>query len=117
MTLFAKSIAAGVFCICAGCATSPAWFEPSSSPVPQNGYTVCGSEVYGTSEQFWVLGLGGSASGSEQSRALREAMGKAPGADALVNMAIDVNKLFIPPFFMRMTTRVTGIPVKFNPAK
>ena len=112
-----RLLAFGVLAACSGCATYPVWFEPSSSPVPQSGYTVCGSEVFGTCEQYWVFGLGGSASGSDQSRALREAMGKAPGADAIINMAVDVNKFVFPPFFMRTTTRVTGIPVKFNPVK
>ncbi len=102
----------------AGCTTTPVWFEPSSAPVPPEGYTIHGLEVSGASSQIWVFGLGGNASDSGQRRAYRDAMAQAPGADALVSMCIDQSSVCVFPFFMQVTTRVTGTPVKFNtPAK
>ena len=98
----------------AGCTTAPVWFEPSSAPVPPEGYTIHGLEVSGASSQIWVFGIGGNSSDSNQRRAYRDAMAQAPGADALVSMCIDQSSVCIFPFFMQVTTRVTGTPVKFN---
>ncbi|MBE6381991.1 MAG: hypothetical protein E7049_03130 [Lentisphaerae bacterium] len=104
---------ASLFAAC-GCATSPVAFKPSSVPVPPQGYTVSGSDVTGSSDQIWVLGLGGSL-GIQQHRAYKSAMGMASGADALVGMSIESHGFMLPPFFMIRTITVTGTPVKFNP--
>lgn len=99
--------------IVSGCASSPVCFKQSSAPVPPQGYTITGSEVTGTSDQFWVLGFGGSLE-LQQIRAYRDAMAKAQQADALVAMSIERHQFFFFPFFMRESISVTGTPVKFN---
>jgi len=97
-----------------GCLTRSRGFVASSAPIPPKGYTVVGDPVEGTSTQVWLFGLGGSLS-SQQFAALRNALDNAPeGTDALVSMAIDddlAGFLFI---YESLTTRVTGVPVKFN---
>lgn len=105
---------AGLLAAVCGCATTPVAFERSSTPVPQQGYTVVGSDVTGTSDQVWVFGLGGSLA-SQQHRAYKMALGNASGADALVGMSIERHGFSFPPFFVKSTIRVTGTPVKFNP--
>jgi len=98
-----------------GCATEPVvCFKSSSAPVPAQGYTVIGSDVEGTSDQLWVLGIGGDVSKSHQHTALKQALGKAVGADALVGMTIDTHHYGFVPFFWVQSTRVTGTPVKFK---
>lgn len=105
---------ASVAALIAGCATGPVEFKESSSPVPASGYTVCGSDVTGTSEQVWVFGIGGSFDGQQQHRAFREALGHAQGADALVGMSIERSSCSVFPFFMMTKVCVSGTPVKFN---
>ena len=107
-------IAAGVLAAVCGCATSPVAFKSSSVPVPPQGFTVTGSDVTGTSDQIWVLGLGGSMS-AQQHKAYKSALGNANGADALVGMSIEEHGFAFFPFFFMNTIRVTGTPVKFNP--
>ena len=107
-------VVAGVFAAACGCMTSPVAFKSSSAPVPQQGYTVTGSDVTGTSDQIWVLGLGGSFA-EQQHKAYKTALGSANGADALVGMSIESSSLFAFPFFTMRTIRVSGTPVKFNP--
>lgn len=97
-----------------GCATSPVTFKESSCPVPPSGYTVCGSDVTGTSDQVWAFGMGGSFDGQQQHRAFREALGHAQGADALIGMSIEQSSVAILPFFMMSKVTVSGTPVKFN---
>ena len=98
----------------AGCSTSPVAFVSSSIPVPQKGYTICGSEVSGISTQVWVFGLGGSFSTPCLQEAYQDALAHSNGADALVGMSVELSTYAIPPFFMQSDTRVTGTPVKFN---
>lgn len=111
--LFIPMVAVAMLAL-GGCVTSPVWFEPSTAPIPSEGYTISGLEVSGASSQIWVFGLGGDASTSQQRRALRDAMAQAPGSDALVSVCIDKSVVNIFPFYMSVTTRVTGTPVKFN---
>jgi len=99
-------------CALAGCVSSPVRFLESSAPIPPQGYTVCGSEVTGTSDQVWVFGIGGSLD-LQQCRAFRDAMAKAQKADALVSMSIEEHWVNVF-FFSRKITSVTGVPVKFN---
>ena len=110
-----KLIAVGMLSALCGCATGPVAFKESSVPVPQQGYTVIGSDVTGASDQIWVLGLGGSMSGQQQHMAYKMALGNASNADALVGMSIEKSGFAFPPFFFMETIRVTGTPVKFNP--
>ncbi len=107
---------AWVGCLAAvcGCATTPVAFEKSSTPIPPQGYTVVGSDVTGSSDQIWVLGLGGSLS-SQQHKAYKTALGRASGADALVGMSIERHVFTFPPIFVMSSISVTGTPVKINP--
>ncbi len=110
-----RIVTAACLMVVCGCSTGPVAFKSSSVPVPPQGYTVMGSDVTGTSDQIWVFGLGGSLS-SQQHTAYKTALGNANGADALVGMSIENHGFFFPPFFVMSTIRVTGTPVKFNPA-
>ena len=96
-----------------GCTTVPQNFTDASKPIEQGCYTVLGEEVEGTDTQFLVFGLGAGIPGSPQRRALKLALEKAAGADALVEMAVDYQVINLP-FVAIMTTRVTGTPVKTN---
>ena len=106
-------LAAGAALI-AGCATGPVAFKECSVPMAQAGYTVCGSDVSGSSEQIWVFGMGGSLNGQQQHNAYRQAIGHAQGADALVGMSIESSSCSVFPFFVMQKITVTGTPVKFN---
>ncbi len=106
---------AGCLAAVCGCMTSPVAFKAESVPVPPQGYSVMGSDVTGTSEQIWVFGFGGALS-AQQHKAYKTALGSANGADALVGMSIEHSSFNALPFFMMSTIRVTGTPVKFNPA-
>lgn len=107
------AVAGCMMAVC-GCITSPVEFKSSSVPVPQQGYTVTGSDVMGESTQMWVFGFGGSLA-TQQHRAYKMALGNANGADALVGMSIERHGFSFMPFFMKSTISVTGTPVKFNP--
>lgn len=96
-----------------GCSTTPQNFVASSKPVQQGRYTELGDEVEGTDSQVMVLGFPLGLPGSPQQRALKIALDKAAGADALVEMSVDYQLLNL--FVLQlMTTRVTGTPVKTN---
>ena len=109
-----KIAAAGCVAAVCGCVTGPVAFKQSSVPVPPQGYTVAGSDVTGSSDQVWVLGMGGSLA-VQQHKAYKAALGTANGADALVGMSIEQHSFVFPPFFAMRTITVTGTPVKFNP--
>lgn len=104
----------GCLAAACGCMTSPIDFKATSAPVPQQGYTVIGSDVRGESMQIWVFGLGGSLS-MQQHSAYKQALGNAHGADALVGMSIESHSSYFWPFYIQQTISVTGTPVKFNP--
>ena len=96
-----------------GCTTTPNSFTYASKPVEQGRYTVLGEEVEGTDTQVSVLGFGVGLPGSPQRRALKTALRKAAGADALVEMAVDYQTINLWWVYV-LTTRVTGTPVKTN---
>lgn len=96
-----------------GCSTTPQNFVSSSKPMLQGRYTVVGKEVEGTDTQFMVLGFGASLPGSPQRRALKAALDRAPGADALVEMSVDYQTINLLVLHVMMT-HVTGTPVKSN---
>ncbi len=99
-----------------GCASGPVAFKRSSVPIPPQGYTVCGADVAETSTQVWVFGFGGTYTGSQQHIAYKRALAKAGGADGLIGMCIDQNMVGVNPIFVKVTTTITGTPIKFNPA-
>lgn len=94
-----------------GCLSVPAGYVTSNIPVSQNGYTVVADKVSGVDQQINVLGFGVSRFGSAQDRAVQNALKQAPGADALVGMAIDFQSSNLV-FVQILTTRVTGTAVK-----
>ena len=96
-----------------GCSTTPQNFVASSKPVLQGRYTELGDEVEGTDTMLMILGIPLGLPGSPQQRALSSAIGKAAGADALVEMSVDYQILNLC-VLQLMTTRVTGTPVKTN---
>ena len=96
-----------------GCSTTPQNFVASSKPVMQGRYTELGDEVEGTDTMLMLLGIPLGLPGSPQQRALKIALDKAAGADALVEMSVDYQMLNL--YVVQvMTTRVTGTPVKTN---
>ena len=111
--LVGMAMGASMMLAVVGCASAPVRFLATSAPVPPQGYSVVGSEVTGTSDQIWVLGFGGSTD-LQQGRAYRDALAKSQQADALVAMSIEQHRLWVFPFFAKMTISVTGTPVKFN---
>ena len=96
-----------------GCSTTPQNFVASSKPVMQGRYTELGDEVDGTDTQVMLLGIPLGFPGSPQQRALRAALEKAAGSDALIEMSVDYQMLNLW-VLQLMTTRVTGTPVKTN---
>ena len=106
-------VAAVVAAMIAGCTTQPQNFVHASKPVEQGRYTVLGKEVEGSDTQVSVLGFGIGRPGSGQRRAYKAALGKAAGADALVEMAVDYQTINLWWVYV-LTTRVTGTPVKTN---
>jgi hypothetical protein len=110
MMMVAAAVAAVVI---TGCTTTPQNFTYASKPVDQGRYTVLGEEVEGTDTQVSVLGFGVGLPGSPQRRALKKALDKSAGADALVGMAVDYQTINLWWVYV-LTTRVTGTPVKTN---
>lgn len=94
-----------------GCITHPVEFVDGSIPMEQGGYTVIGDEVCGEDYQVQTFGLGLSLPGSGQRRAYKQALNQVSGAEGLVSMAVDVQRIDLP-FVSFVTTRVTGTPVK-----
>ena len=93
----------------AGCMTVPSSFVDKSKPMDK--YEVVGKEVAGSFTQVSVFGFGSSLGESGQREAYKAALKKAPGADALIEMAVDVsdvNAIWV----HILTTKVTGTPVK-----
>ena len=63
------AVMGGAMAMMTGCVSGPVQFLESSTPVPEKGYTVAGSEVSGTSDHIWIFGFGGkSARGFPTSR-------------------------------------------------
>lgn len=109
--LVLPAICALTVAFASGCMTMPAGYITSTVPLQQGGYVVVAEQVSGIDSQVNVLGFGVAKIGSAQNRAVRDALSKAPGADALIGMSIDVEtKNLI--FATIITTRVTGTPVK-----
>ena len=97
----------------AGCTTLPSSFVDKSKPMDK--YDVVGKEVTSSFTQVSVFGFGSSTGESAQREAYKAALKKAPGADALIEMAVDVTTMstgFLPLPVQVTTTTVTGTPVK-----
>ena len=108
--LAVAAIAAGML-ITTGCHTVPHNFSDASIPIDQGRYTVVGDEVMGEDTQVFICGIPLSLPGSGQRRALKQAIGQAPGSDALVSMCVDVQYLNLI-FVQIVTTKISGTPVK-----
>lgn len=105
------ALAASVAAVLAGCSTMPVGFVDKSVPMEQGKYAVVGEEVEGSDTQLLFLGFGLGLPGSPQRKALSDAMTKAPGADGLISMAVDQQRINL--YWLQIiTTRVTGTPVK-----
>ena len=105
-----------------GCLSQASSFVASTAPLAQGRYTELTSEVSGTCTQVQWLFFTFGAAGSPQRRALRDALGRVDGVDALVSAAVDVEQfaflsttlLPFPVLPVFTTTRMTGVPVRFN---
>ena len=103
----------------AGCLSRPTTMLTSTDPVEQGKYTVLGAEVSSTDTQVMILGMTFGASGSGQRRATESALEQAPGADALVRVAVEGEEFYFPfnliiaPIGI-VKTRVSGTPIKIN---
>ena len=111
-----KVFAAAAALAVAGCINVPVAFSDKSIPIEQGKYTVVGEEVLGEDHQIGILGFPVGRPGSGQRRALKDAMSQAPGADGLISMAVDFQRLDLW-VFQIWTTKVAGTPVKTNIAK
>ena len=96
-----------------GCMSMPVHFVDKSVPVEEGKYSVIGDEVEGSDSQVAIFGLGLNAPGSAQRRAYKQALANAAGADGLVEMAVDMQFVYLP-IVTFYTTRVTGTPIKIN---
>ncbi len=94
-----------------GCVTAPITFVDKSRPMNPDKYMVIADEVEGQDYQVMAFGVGLDVPGSGQRRAYKRALEKANGADGLIEMAVDMQRLDLP-FVSLVTTRVTGTPVK-----
>ena len=110
-----------------GCVSVPGTIIDKSKPIEQGQYSVVAdtvsSSVYNVSIFFIPLPpifadsndaaeMAGNVISSAQGRLLyRKALGKAPGADALIEYSLD-HQLFLFPFFTIGRTTLSGTPVK-----
>lgn len=114
MNIIKVSLVAILFCIgLTGCLSSPIALVPSTDPVEQGQYSVVGAEVSGTDTQFSILFFTFGAHGSGIRRAINDALAYAPGADALVRVALEEEYFSLIAFSFNKV-RVTGTPVKTN---
>lgn len=103
-----------LFCLgLTGCLSSPIALVPSTDPVQQGQYSIVGAEVSGTDTQLSILFLTFGAHGSGIRRAINDALSYAPGADALVRVAVE-EEYFSLILFSFNKVRVSGTPVKTN---
>lgn len=102
-----------------GCLSRPVQVAASSDPIEPGKFSTLGIEVSGTDTQVMFFGMTFGSSGSGLRRAIDEALGEAPGADALVRMTVDCEEFYFPFNFIIapigvVKTRVSGTPVKIN---
>ncbi len=118
-----KKIAAGSLCafalLMAGCLSRPIQVAASSDPIEPGRYSVLGAEVSGTDTQVMFFWITFGSSGSGLRRAIDDALEDAPGADALVRLAVDCEEFYFPFNFIVapigiVKTRVSGTPVKIS---
>ena len=118
-----KRIAVASVCalalLTAGCLSRPVQVAASSDPVEPGRYSVLGAEVSGTDTQVMFFWMTFGASGSGLRRAIDDALEDAPGADALVRMAVDCEEFYFPFNFIVapigiIKTRVSGTPIKIS---
>jgi hypothetical protein len=72
-----------------GCSHYPGGIAPSTIPLAPGGYTVVKEQVEGSDCLVALLGILPVSGGNRTDNAIREALGRAPGATALVNVTSD----------------------------
>jgi len=78
-----------------GCTRSPGGIAPSNIPLSQDGYTSLG-QVEASDCKVNLLGLIPVSGGNHIADAMRKALGRTEGTDALVDISVDrVIKYFI----------------------
>jgi hypothetical protein len=73
----------------AGCAHYPGGIAPSTIPLAPGGYTVVAEHVEGSDCLIALLGILPVSGGNQTDNAIADALKKAPGATALVNVTSD----------------------------
>lgn len=83
-----KLLAATLILATFGCTRSPGGIAPSNIPLSQGGYTVLGHVEAGDCKVN-LLGLIPVSGGNHIADAMRKALAKKEGADALVDISVD----------------------------
>ncbi len=86
--LDAKLLVAAIVLATFGCTRSPGGIAPSNIPLTQGGYTVIGP-VQATDCKVNLLGLIPVSGGNHIADAMRKALAKRTGTDALVDISVD----------------------------
>lgn len=115
MKLLAGAAIAAAAMTMTGCVVTPGTIHDKSKPIAQGGYTVVGDEVTATETQILILGwpLTEVGGGSMGRRMYKIALGKAPGADALIEYTTD-QTFYQFPFVQVIRYTLSGVPVKTN---
>jgi len=114
MKILAGAAMAAAAMAMTGCSTYPGTIQDKSKPMNQNGYTVVADEVSATECQVVLFGIALSDQrGSAGRRMYKNALSKAPGADALIEYTTDVKQINAGPLGVQWFT-LTGTPVKTN---
>ena len=114
MKLLAGAAIAAAAMTMTGCMVTPGTIHDKSKPIAQGGYTVVGEAVTATEHQIFILGWPLSdARGSMGRRMYKNALGQAPGADALIEYTTD-QTFYNFPFVQVLRYTLSGVPVKTN---
>jgi len=112
--LAGAAIAAMAMVWMSGCHITPGVVSDKSKPIEQGRYSVVGSEVSATEAQMYLFGMPMSdLRGSAGRRMYKNALAQAPGADALIEYAMDSKELNLC-FLVFQWYTLTGTPVKTN---
>jgi len=83
------SLALGALLLLAGCTHYPGGIAPSTIPLAPGGYTVVKEHVEGSDCLIALLMILPVSAGNRTHKAVDDALAKAPGATALVNVTSD----------------------------
>ena len=112
--IMAGAAIAAVVMAMSGCMMYPGVIQDKSKPIDQNGYTVVGDEVSSSEFHAYVLGFELSdLRGSPSRRLYKQCLNQAPGADALIEYALDAKGINLYWLGIQWFT-LTGTPVKTN---